>query len=1191
MQRYQWPGYEMQLLRELQRQQNNAQFCDTMLQTEGISVPTHSCILAALSPYLSQKLSASPPPPYGQMRQLQLQAVKAQTLLKLVGLLYSGEVEVKGSIEQNDVLSAARQFGITDLVEGQSFSISLNDDSNSLTPQEDSSHLQSSEFGDRVGTGLDDEKTNAKTAETREDTEQRSHANRDEIPGEEQGNSTEKHACANVGMKSLAKMKQMQKMIMKETTQISIKVKLRRRTKGEVWEVVSMQDADDTLSVLSSMKQTDRTNGEPSSVQPGQLHKPETLILQSATANSPEPPPHPSNTPDSQLLCGDCLNPNHNHDVESVPLPQSQGPAEESEEQIEKLLEDIMMGLNILPNLKRDCKKSHHLQPGHDGAPAMCQVPVTEDERAHSQMHAPVGAAGCVYNQDFGTQIGHSSASTVIIPNPQPNTSHLSFVNSRWIDSSLLTCCTGIHCCFTAQRQPSCSSLLLAHSDAVLIQQHQQRSPQYHSSMWQRDGTSHQSTPLSKSLNCPYPEAPTVRSVIPTSLYSSGQKPHYLEHQEPSSQGDQNILEFLPMMNEAESLRFFSLPCVDDMRLPRCLSPLEPFASAAKCQPILNNSTDQGEKIQPQPSQNGRSWLTENPGSLQFPLSAITHRENKSVYLPQDTNHSCWRWQKHPENPQNRGTWAESVSEVKSDQSKMKECLKWKQSDTKGDAAEPKRRKRKHTSHPQNAAGSLLAYDVKVSDGTKSQINLSVCSVSLSSNNVLAKEREMATSALNIPNKFIGIPDEPSAITESSREKTRGAGDLSIDQTRIRTRSFLKKTQETPSDTSLENYLVLKPVACRAKILNKQGVSPVRRKRGRPRKAKLEESYPAISGNNSHGAESEQQIDNNLPKEKEEGDKTKRRHKRRRRTRSEREVIAVKKAKSAETAGKAEADDNDDRKLDAPKRQRMVTLKEIQKLIKRQHSKTRKSKESEDKETNETARDVGGEAKACGSRCEKLFKGTELDIDISQPQNGDRIEEPCVNVTVDKNHNQIFNKSTAEYSKSRRDDTNSSTSETSLLSEEYHPVFSFDVLGEEVAKLGAEREQAPRSSDEALKASDAVSDTTQQTTINDEGSSHSDTHTALQEDKMPLDSSVNPQTAERTHPPLSGAVGFIRSSGCNREEEEEEEEVEVDVLFYSPDKVAQSRECENRLDNMNISPEEEEEEDVNEIDVTGDEAE
>lgn len=45
-----------------------------------------------------------------------MQALKAQTLVKLVGLLYSGELEVTGSMEQNDVLSAVHQLGITELV-------------------------------------------------------------------------------------------------------------------------------------------------------------------------------------------------------------------------------------------------------------------------------------------------------------------------------------------------------------------------------------------------------------------------------------------------------------------------------------------------------------------------------------------------------------------------------------------------------------------------------------------------------------------------------------------------------------------------------------------------------------------------------------------------------------------------------------------------------------------------------------------------------------------------------------------------------------------------------------------------------------------------------------------------------------------------------------------------------------------
>lgn len=144
MQKYWWPSYVEHLLRELQRQQNTSQFCDTLLQTEGkrqlqhlhaiglnwkvifvcvickgISVPTHSCVLAALSPQLSERLSGSQPSQLGQKRKVRLDTMTAHTLLKLVGLLYSGEMEVQGSFEKDEVLFAARQFGITDLVEGR----------------------------------------------------------------------------------------------------------------------------------------------------------------------------------------------------------------------------------------------------------------------------------------------------------------------------------------------------------------------------------------------------------------------------------------------------------------------------------------------------------------------------------------------------------------------------------------------------------------------------------------------------------------------------------------------------------------------------------------------------------------------------------------------------------------------------------------------------------------------------------------------------------------------------------------------------------------------------------------------------------------------------------------------------------------------------------------------------------------
>lgn len=282
--------------------------------------------------------------------------MKAQTLLKLVGLLYSGEVEVKGNTEQNDLLSAALQFGITDLIEGhkyvgmkvgepqkktfgrcresyesrkmqdaqvqaempergatdsatekrccvstgtqtvkagektvgsssahssqskplapepassvaKSFDFSFmlqpqnitldrhfystcfppissmpirapSDGVSTLAQSSDSvtnptsasacfsdlifhsSYQQSSEVGDRIGTGLGDEKRNAKMADRRENTEQPSHASGDEMVGESIGNSIEKkHAHVTVGMKRLSKMKMM------ETTQISIKVR------------------------------------------------------------------------------------------------------------------------------------------------------------------------------------------------------------------------------------------------------------------------------------------------------------------------------------------------------------------------------------------------------------------------------------------------------------------------------------------------------------------------------------------------------------------------------------------------------------------------------------------------------------------------------------------------------------------------------------------------------------------------------------------------------------------------------------------------------------------------------------------------------------------------------------------------------------------------------------------------------
>ncbi|KAL3044825.1 hypothetical protein OYC64_013156 [Pagothenia borchgrevinki] len=114
---YQKPGFEALLLAELQRQQQCSQFCDTLLKTEGVSVPAHSCVLSALSPHFSSTLSSTPQPPAGQSRLLEFRALGACTLLHMVRLLYCGEMAGEGEKEKQEAISAAAKLGIHGLVE------------------------------------------------------------------------------------------------------------------------------------------------------------------------------------------------------------------------------------------------------------------------------------------------------------------------------------------------------------------------------------------------------------------------------------------------------------------------------------------------------------------------------------------------------------------------------------------------------------------------------------------------------------------------------------------------------------------------------------------------------------------------------------------------------------------------------------------------------------------------------------------------------------------------------------------------------------------------------------------------------------------------------------------------------------------------------------------------------------------
>ncbi|KAL7889689.1 hypothetical protein AOLI_G00019470 [Acnodon oligacanthus] len=118
MWRYRHPGFALHLLHELQKQQRNGLQCDTLLQTGGVSVPAHSCVLSALSPIFSRAFTNSSSLPAGHSRLVNFQAVHARALLKLVGFLYSGEMEGEGPGEQEEVIDIAHRLGFSDLIDG-----------------------------------------------------------------------------------------------------------------------------------------------------------------------------------------------------------------------------------------------------------------------------------------------------------------------------------------------------------------------------------------------------------------------------------------------------------------------------------------------------------------------------------------------------------------------------------------------------------------------------------------------------------------------------------------------------------------------------------------------------------------------------------------------------------------------------------------------------------------------------------------------------------------------------------------------------------------------------------------------------------------------------------------------------------------------------------------------------------------
>ncbi|KAM9819690.1 uncharacterized protein ACBT44_009378 isoform 1-T2 [Syngnathus typhle] len=1099
MPHYQLRDYEMNLLGELQRQQNSAQFCDTLLQTEGISVPTHSCVLAAFSPYFSQKLSATPSPPNGQKRQIQVQSLKAHTLLKLVGLLYSGELEVKGSVEHSDVMNAVQKFGITPLIQRQ-----RNEATKEMDPQENRVRSYSKcctltaaggesakcktmkdSLGDpkMAGIGKDThrsvEKTNCVSNGTQtllenlsepvtsehikchlqniplDTCESSSHepsasvtnptsndqvsSNRscssnndmsfsqkpwnestgstgstllltqtkdkiktsrveaEKIPEVENGNSTERRPVfAKIAKKNLPKMKLM------ESTQLSVKVKLRRRSsKEKLWEVVSIPDDDERTSGFTPLPQ----EASPAAAQTS-IHK------QGEPSNSNRLPSHPSTTSERSHHVIDCTAPHQSGTLQSASVPQPHGLSEESDEQIEKLLEDIMMGLNILTDL---------------GSP--------EGDTGQSKILSATPSAECQNVVERSDRIST----------------------------------------YTAQKQPNCKSEPLVDPSSMEIPEQ----------------------PFNLDLS-------SVRSL------------------------EQN---YQPVQ-EAHPLSSFSSPCLNDLRLPRCLSPIDPFTSA-EIDNLTANNYQLPRCVEP--------LLIEHSGLLVFPMA---HREDEQPPLLK-TRQNCWRkpflkqLESEPQQSQSCRTLpcmrnavgaCPTAAERKSYPMKIKPTLIRKKSVALDGIAPPKKRK-VCVDYPPDAIGSNC-------DAYLSTKQLSVCSVSLSRNNVLAKERNMAKGSPKSPTVLSVTQNQLSTTKNHVKERTitvEPPKSTNTSQTRIKTRDFLKTTQGPPSDTCTQSTNANAKVP-RFPIASNQ-VCLFKPKRGRrPKNTKAlfspNTSAPVISK-----SENEVKIEEELFKiDLEKSNIMKRKGPKNKKGRGKEQVVTMSAAKTDNDASK--------QKIAFSKRHNLKKKSVSQEVGKKRHNLKKKS----------VSQEVG----------KKSFNGDDHIESVRIPLQEETSAN--VNVSVDVNHCQILKQSPDEKDRLQEQDSESSFRKRTTFLTAEHP--SWDEAKESFTQH-SERDQAQKTPIQGLTP------VVMPPQKNNPGCSLSDRHPCPQ-NQASLEPTVNPQISTC----LSAVTGSPVNPECNKEDI-----IEVDDILSSPEKILLISQHECILVDADTTPSEEE----GEIDVTGDE--
>lgn len=351
----------------------------------------------------------------------------------------------------------------------------------------------------------------------------------------------------------------------------------------------------------------------------------------------------------------------------------------------------------------------------------------------------------------------------------------------------------------------------------------------------------------------------------------------------------------------------------------------------------------------------------------------------------------------------------------------------------------PKTRKRKQPSAGDGATSKTRRCTGFLQDSLDRYLESKMpnfCSVSLSSNNVLARERKITATPSNEPCVILEKMSQTATVDLSVEDKTGAVGKLISEQMPIRTRGALKKSQEKKSET-VPKKPVLTPSVCRAVVGDEQGVAVPKRKRGRPRKIKPDppppHDVPAKTESGSCDGTGERRASS--PLETSAGPR-----KRSRKPRGD--AGEAENNESAERSGKAE--ENDQKELDVRKQSWVVTVQEFKRLIKRQ---TKKS--AENQKTSEPA----GAEEARGAA-----NGSSSEVEITESV---KIQD------ADENHSDVCDDAAAAPGNtSQEDGSNSSTGREKTSDEDR---CSADVLEAEVTETSSEREQLLKDLDQGTE--------------------------------------------------------------------------------------------------------------------------